>query len=417
MPGLNEENQFPQPNLVDRVVTTVNNRRSGFVAPFRPAGTPSGGVMAIGWFQKATGVFGRRESEPQPFELPCDCGVILTGFRTETPQKPVCPACGTVNFVLPVCQFPVPASVRRVWLGEEEPPPPKKAADPSPRTRPASKTHREKERVPDEAPPVELVPRPSWGERLRSAATPVRLVLLTIVVTVALTGLLMLQGARKEWARTHLRPAIDRGFEALEDRSFSTASSAFEEACLALDRLGRRDPAALAVRQLRQEVDVAARLSSSSLAELLDQVTVAKKDDDVAERFQEQAAGEWFVFDAVVQPDAKRPESCFVDVPLLLGGQPLDVAFDGVPWPRYWKQSESEGPRRMVFAAQLDRLEFSGGKSRRVTLMLRSETAMLWCHVETYQAVVLSPLDADQEASVREVLQSQREALGVGDVP
>ena len=50
----------------------------------------------------------------------------------------------------------------------------------------------------------------------------------------------------------------------------------------------------------------------------------------------------------------------------------------------------------MVFAAQLDHLATGGKGGRPATLVLRSATAELWCHVETYQAALLSPLEAEQ---------------------
>lgn len=379
--------------------------------------------MAIGWFHSAAGAFKRREAVPQPFELICDCGARVTGLRAESPQKLSCTNCGTMNFVLPACQFPIPVSVKRAWLGEETPPalPAKKktAAKSSPPVR--SRKGRTEAEAPPEAPPVLSAPRRMLSERLRSAVTPVRMVVLLIVVTVALTGVVLVRGSRQEWAREHLRPAIDRGVQALHERDFSAAAEAFDEAGLALERLGRHDASALAVHQLKQETELATKLSSSTLTEVLADVAVARQNADLAERFQTYGSGEWFLFDAVVEPDrgngAGRMERCLVDVPLALGERPLLIAFDDVPWPRFWKSSGSERAQRMVFAAELDRLELTGDKSRRPTLLLRTSTAVLWCHGETYEAVAPGALDPEQAAELRAVLQRQREALGVGEMP
>jgi hypothetical protein len=254
---------------------------------------------------------------------------------------------------------------------------------------------------------------------LRSVFTPVWLIVLAILATVVLTGAVMVRSARLEWARTQLDPAIERGKLALKERDFTAAATAFGEAGLALDRLGRQDAAALAVRQLQRETGLATQLSSRGLVDLLGALTAGKKDAALPERFQQQAAGAWLVFDAVLsrQPTSDgESEWCLVDVPMVLtGDQPLTVAFPDVPWPAAWKTWDAEAPRRVVFAAQLDRLELPGDRHLSPVLWLRSESAVLWCHNETFEALTLETLPADEAVALREVLQGQRAALGLED--
>jgi hypothetical protein len=384
--------------------------------------------MAIGWFHTAARVFQRREALPQPFELTCDCGARIAGLRSEAPQKPSCPSCGTPNFVLPACQYPIPLSVRRDWLGEEAAPvasPPKTKVPPksSPAV-PARKSRRALAAEAAETAPPPTAPRRALSERLRSAATPVRMVVLMILATIVLTAAMLVRGARLEWAREHLRPAIDRGLAALAEQDLSAANDAFAEACLALDRLGRNDAAALAVRRLQQETEIARRLSGTPLTEVLADVSVARQNADLVERFQSRGAGEWYLFDAVVQPERGgyqgRVPRCVVDVPLGLGKRSLEVAFDEVPWPMLWKSWGYEQPQRLVFAAELDRIEFTRdgmGTRNRATLLLRTSTAVLWCHGQTLEAVLPGALDGELAAELRDALQRQRAALGVGDEP
>jgi len=373
--------------------------------------------MATGWFQKATGVFSRREAPPQPYALTCDCGVQLSGVRAESPQRPSCPACGSVYFVLPACVYPIPTALRQDWFGEEivAKKPAAKAAAPAAPLRAKERTK--------PAPAEKRPPSPSARERvqaagrqLRSALTPLRLVALALLLVVGLTGLALLRGSRKEWARSHVEPAVDRGLNALRERDFPAASSAFGNAVRALDYLGRRDAAASAVRQFQREADIAAQLSSSSATELLARVSEGKKDSNLAKRFASNGAGEWMVFDAVVERHAAGGnDRCVVDVPFGLGDLPLEVEFDDVPWPSYWKTSAVSGPRRMVFAAQWDRLDLPDGRNRPARLVLRSSSAVLWCHFDSLQAITRASWEADQETSLREVLKEQRQALGVGE--
>jgi hypothetical protein len=384
--------------------------------------------MAIGWFQKATGVFSRREDPPQPFSLTCDCGVQLAGMRQAAPQKPSCPACGSTHFILPACVYPVPTTLRRDWFGEEIEPK-KPAAKPSSNSTPQTTTAtpatpRAKDRAKPAATPARP-PSPTPAERvqqaqrqLRTFFTPVRMVVLAMVVIVGLTGLMLLRSSRREWARSHVEPAVDRGLQAFRERDFSTASAAFDDAVQALDYLGRRDAAALAIRQYQRESDAAVQLSGSGIADILKALSEGKQRSNTAERFQTDVAGKWLMFDAVLElqrPAENAGKLCVVDVPLALNDQPLDLAFDDVPWPQLWKAAPGDGPRRVVFAAQWERFDPPGGQNRPATLVLRSSTAVLWCHFDTYQLVSRAALSDDDQAALRELLQSQRQALGVGD--
>uniref|UniRef100_A0A7C4LKE2 Uncharacterized protein n=1 Tax=Schlesneria paludicola TaxID=360056 RepID=A0A7C4LKE2_9PLAN len=373
--------------------------------------------MAIVWFQKAAGGLGRRTSPPQPFALTCDCGAAVKGNRSDTPQLPSCPVCGAVHFVLPASPYPLPESLRREWSGAAAP----AAAEPKPK--PISPRKENAEALPrtrpvDAPPPTPLGVRLSRAiTRLRAALTPLRLIVLGLALILAVTGVATYRNVQLDWARTRLQPAIDEGLAAFREREFNAAKVAFDEACRALDLLQRRDAAAQAVRQLQREAEAAARLSVHNLSDLLEQAAASPAAGNVEERFRQHAAGEWFLFDAVVsvaphEADATR-QRCLVDVPLRLGELPVDVVFED--WP--WKGTPSPEPVRMVFAAQLDDLRLAREPVPRATLTLRQTNAVLWCHEDAFRALWLWPGNAEQDTELRELLSAQRRMSGLGELP
>lgn len=370
--------------------------------------------MAIGWFHKTTGKWGRSSSPPQPYVLTCDCGGVLRGHRLEIPLKPSCPLCGKKRFVFPACLYPLPESLRREWAGEPAPPPLK------PRVTPAKKAGAT---TPPpsvaEATPLQV----SWLEQLRgwmpawrSQLGPLRLIAVSVVMIVAITAWLTLVNMQRERARAQIQPALERGLAAFRERRFPEALSALNEACSALDTLHRHDATANAIRQWQREAEVANRLSVYALSELLGQVASSSTTDSALEQLRQKAAGQWFLFDAVVMVitgESHPPGRCLVDLPLWLGDVPVEVVFEA--WP--WSGLPPQEPVRLIFAAQIEDLKINRAPAPLATLSLRPENSVLWCYADSYRALWPWPWDAGQEASVREVLQQQRRLAGLGDWP
>lgn len=371
--------------------------------------------MAIGWFHKTTGSWGRSSAPPQPYVLTCDCGGVLRGHRLNVPLKPSCPLCGKKQFVFPACLYPIPDSLRREWAGEPAPPPLKPRVTPEKKAKASTPTPSVAE-----AAPLQL----SWSEQLRgwmralrSQLGPLRLVAVSVVLIVTITGWLTLVNKQREHARAQIQPALERGLAAFRERRFAEAWSAFNEACSALDTLNRQDATANAIRQWQREAEVAHRLSAYALSELLGQVASSSTTDLSLEQFRQKTAGQWFLFDAVVtvvsggiHPSRTR---CLVDLPLWLGDLPVEVVFEAWPWNGLPPQERV----RLIFAAQIEDLKISRASTPQATLTLRSVNSVLWCNADSYRALWPWAWDAEQEASVREVLQQQRRLAGLGDWP
>lgn len=378
--------------------------------------------MKTDWFAQARSVFGRRTAPPppQPFAVPCNCGALLQGERTDALQKPKCPQCGQTVFVLPECVYPIPESVRQRWAGEEV-----TAPEPAPKQKPRKTVVKGDEPRGSATKP----PRPPgipWSERqrqlttsLRSQITPLRLIALAVCALVGLMTLVLARQARWSHAQAAVQPAIDAGYAALEERDFAVAAKSFTEAAAALDVLGRRDDVARTVRRLSREVAVCDQLSSESLLDLLDELHTKTDGADVAERFARQYAGRWILFDAPLFAElgreGKRSRAVRIDLPLLVREAPVEILIDGSPWPALLSGSTASSPRRVLFAAQLDRFEPATKERPTGRVWLNGATAVLWTESQTLAALEFLPTEAEQLAVVDSLLAAQRDLVEVDE--
>lgn len=371
--------------------------------------------MATGWFQRATAVFGRPEPLPQPFDVGCDCGARLQGVRASMPQKTTCPQCGTVAFILPETIYPLPDSLRRRWTGVEE-------TEPEPATlkktkKPKSSKKKDVSDIPKQPAPA-VDPGPTlderlrdWGSRLRAAATPVRLVGVAILLGFALTGCVIYRRAQWDRALTTLQGALDRGADAIQQQDFAAAAAEYQTAAGALDVLGRRDGDALRIRQTALELRAAAGLSPAPWSEIVS----AWVEGNVGDAASAAAPETWILFDAPLYPhssgEEESPKEFRVDLPFVVGKTPVDVLIDGRRWSGLLAGATASTPKRLLFAAQIDRAEKPTEERPEALLHLDGLTAVLWSDAATYAQLRLMPDDAASRAEVEGLLQGQREFL------
>ncbi|HUQ68565.1 MAG TPA: hypothetical protein VM165_03520, partial [Planctomycetaceae bacterium] len=294
-------------------------------------------AMKAGWFQQAKSVFGRPEPVAQSFSVPCDCGATLLGERAESPQKPLCPACGRPVFVLPACLYPIPESIRRSWSGVEdevlpEAPPKKKSGKKS--ASPSEPTSRPAKSKALKPPPV------PWSQRqqalttaARAQLTPLRLIAMAVCLTVTLMGYVLYRQARWSHAQSTVQASIDAGTEALSQRDFPKAAQALDEAAAALTILRRRDDAAQTIQRLARETMVCDGLSADSLPQMLTELFEQREPAELSARFARRCAGRWILFDAPLYLATEEKKSVLFDLPLLVGKELIEVRLDGRPWP------------------------------------------------------------------------------------
>ncbi|MDZ4688151.1 MAG: hypothetical protein SH850_24010, partial [Planctomycetaceae bacterium] len=257
-----------------------------------------------------------------------------------------------------------------------------------------------------------------WSQRqqamttaARAQLTPLRLIAVAVCLTVTLMGYVLYRQARWSHAQSTVQASIDAGTEALNQRDFPKAAAALDEAATALTILGRHDDAAQTIQRLAREAMVCDGLSAESLPQMLTELFEQHDATDLSTRFARRCAGRWILFDAPLYLAADEKKSVLFDLPLLVEKELVEVRLDGHPWPSLLSGSTAALPTRVIFAAQLDRLEPATKKNPVIRLWLRSDTAVLWSERETLEALDLLPTDADQLTVVDGILSTQRDVL------
>lgn len=371
--------------------------------------------MATGWFQRATAAFSRSEPIPQRYEITCDCGARLHGIRIPVPQKPACPECSTILFVLPASVYPVPTSVQRRWLGTDQP----ETVGQLPKSkkfRSVSDQRREKELARKAKAERAITQRqapvgPPLGERLRQQITPFRVIMVCVITGVALTAGVLIRNARWNQAQRELQGALDRGHAALDAGNITEAAHEFQSAVTALDILGRRDDVAEQIRRTAQEAGASASLSPRSMTESLEAWLM--KSPNQSNSFPENADA-WFLFDVALHPAtaaefAGQSKPLVVDLPLQIGKTPVLLLIEEPAWKPWLLEQSGSEPHRVLFAAQLRRGEVPSGEHAVARVWLNDATAILWSNTDTFPAAG-SLVDEQDEATLK-LIAAQREYL------
>ncbi len=374
--------------------------------------------MSTGWFQRATGVFGRPEPAPQWFDVGCDCGARLKGERAADCLKPKCPACGTVVFILPATVYPVPVSLRQRWLNPDaappadetkRPPEPEKTGRAKTGKKPAGAPVEERSRRKSvEAPAPDKAPAEALSLRLRRWFTPVRLLAIAIISGSLLTGFVLYRQVRWSQAQTQLQAALDRGTEAIEAGNFSTAAREYQAAVTSLDILGRRDVASQRIRSRQQQVQIMSEPLEEPLSTLLDNWLTAPGDNS---SLPASAGQRWLVLDTRVVPtqaDQYPAGTLLVDLPIMCGDVPVELLIE----PRSSLASlvaASSDAARVLFAAQIDRGEPPTPQRPTARVWLTARRIIPLTDDNVAEHAGLFPDEAAEREATRQLLRQQRE--------
>ena len=368
------------------------------------------------WLSRATSLFKQSPPPLETYQVECDCGAKLTGQRSASYQKPACPACSLPVFVLPANVYPRPKSANK----------PKAKQDAKPQAPPVPNTKALVKDIPALVPPTpvpkvakpveERVSRQDVLSELtyrryfhRPKITRLRAVTSAIVLMSLLTIYGLIHRHRVETAKAIVSKAADAGAVALRDRDFETAAFEFDRARQAVDVLGRTDSAALEIRQQSAETTAIAKLSSSTLTEIIEE-TLAKKAAPLQSLpLSSSIKDSWAVFDVRFHPESKGQKVYRIDAPMIVDkvGVEIEIAsdlFKGLPW-----TDESGEPSRVIFGAQFERMSQPSGDPQTSVLTLNGKTAFLWANYENFVSIGYRPPDEENEKETRALLKRQIE--------
>jgi hypothetical protein len=400
-------------------------------------------------------------SEPQPFELLCECNVRHSGLRKKSHQRIVCRTCGAALFVLPRDAYPPPPDAERIRK-RRKPKPTEPEESPPSRVSRHKRRRQEQETGPS---PISAAAdmtssafqavagtagraiRLTTSRTVRASVetargfwsfwTPLRLAGLGVLVLVTGIAVFTIRSRRIERAEQALNPAIEEGLAALERGEIPEAASRLATASDALDLLGQEDRHSQSVRAAYREARALQNLATESLLGLLEQAdeSVEKAgrerpkpgpeqsgekppplDADWAVRFDALYKEGWFVLEAPVRKlkgTDEEPRRYQVDFPIGIGPQQRTVELRA-DFEIFDQLGVTDRPQTVVFGGQLSSFRYLESKSNpRWQVRFEPESGFAWVNLSTYRRLGFLFTEWHPQPEVEQILAAQAKALGV----
>ncbi len=442
-------------------------------------------------------------SNEKPLRHVCRCGLAKDVIRADQIQRLTCSACGELGILLP----------RDVYLGSgpQAETGPSQPAQPTPKTRSsrpgaarsrranttagrarpasndttkpttASKSNttppQPARKLKSESPPKAVAEPAEPAEPLvtrrgiqsessyaphRRRVTPFRLVAVSMLVVIGLTGWWSVRQYRLSRDAGQLGEWTRKGLESFESGAFTVAAADLGRAADVLDRLGRDDPVAAMIRQRSREAEAAGGVVSESLVEILDtadRIGQSGSADAWQSQFDRDHRGRWIVMQSILEPQQLpmsaagagaglderegKPEPVVggfeAEFPFAVGdrlvrlvGRLPDLAL--LPdWGDPAKGSSddpikdpaNEGPLPVIFAAQLEAIHLDSDTDT-WRIELTAGTSFLWSDIGSLRHLgFLSGTNPDAdldvnlvdnwaERQISRILKLQAQAIGLG---
>lgn len=345
-----------------------------------------------------------------PFDVECACGRRVTGLRRATWIEAECPECCHSVFVLPVNVYPATPSVNSEILGgtfserlktvvSEMLPERTPTREPS-----EKKIGKRKSRVSEDSesevveqsqrPALRLprlrLPKVDIKRVLRRTFTPFRLLMLSMVVVVGLTGYWMshqkhVEAAQQTWLRS--AEEVD---EFLAASDMINLEATLNNAVGAGYTLGKNDSEWKAWLNLLHETEAINNLATSDLltefASAYDQ-----QDQVIADAEQNITAGALsgsFVFDSWLTAASDQPDVYLMEFPAAPGRHAVDVF---IPLPQLAELIQQAGDGRTVFAARFRSVAAPASRSNGAAA---DDTWRFWVDADSF-VLITSPVHCE----------------------
>ena len=213
--------------------------------------------------------------------------------------------------------------------------------------------------------PLVRLPRASIAVVIRRIFTPFRLLMLSAVVLIAVTGWWMVTQRRLDEARRIWRREMDVAERALDGKDMSALHDSLAKAVAAGQVLRRDDAEARRATSLLLQTKALRELSSSDLVSALS-VCVdpgGRLDHTRAETATAALSGKWFVFEC---PLLKSRNGLKADLPLIVNSVPVTVTVES----EVLQQAVTALPQSpLLFVASVETCEvIAGGPEFRIQL-------------------------------------------------
>ena len=384
------------------------------------------------WLSRAKEALSGREAEvaPEPIEIACPCGGKVAAMRRPEFQRVLCKGCGESFFLLPLDVYPRPI----VKVPKVKPP---KSAEP------AKANSSDKSAPTAEAAPARKsldLPAKLTAVRgkVRTQFTPLRLIVLSLLTVIGLTGWWQWNRAARSSAEVDFKTATEAGTAALRKLDLVEAALHFGRAAAAADILKRTDSPAEQVRQKHRQLTALNSLLTRSMLELIEAARATRRRESALAAESEFAnlhAGRWLVLQSEITPPADPAASAiapweqrvqiFDEALILTANLPVfsriqatspmpAAAPDAAPandQPASVSALNDLGQREVVFAAQVESLKWNAEQTAWV-LTLKSPSGFLWTDYDLLLAAGLPPDELHTEPRLRAMLTEQSRWIG-----
>src|SRR5262249_5848304 len=154
---------------------------------------------------------------------------------------------------------------------------------------------------------------------------------------------------------------IDAGLAAFQKGDWQNAADEYRQASRDLDRLGRRDPESLRIRQRSRELTTIVNLATTSLYDICDvaRPAVSGGADAWKRQFDQLYRGQWIVVEGEIVQGAGPggTTQAIVRYPFPIDGAPVIVNAD---LKALTPLTIDAKPRKAIFAGQLESLNREG---------------------------------------------------------
>ncbi len=385
-----------------------------------------------GWLSRAKGALSGREAEValEPMKFACPCGHKVEATRRSEFQRVLCSDCGERFFLLPIDVYPRPVmKIRKVQS-------PKSAE--TTKTKSPSKLSTPTEVAPAR-PGIDLQAELTTAlTKVRSRFTPLRLIVLSLLTVIGLTGWWQWNRAARSSAEADFKSATESGMAALQKADYVEAAQHFSRAAAAADLLHRTDVSAEQARQMHRQLTALNSLLTRSLIELIEAARATRLRENVLaaeSEFTNLHAGRWLVMQSEIAPPEASTTPADVqweqriqifDEPLVLTANlpafakiqatspvspvtPASASAD--PPPAGASALNDLGQREVVFAAQVESLKWNSEQSAWV-LTLKASSGFLWTDYGLLLAAGLPPDELHTEPRLRAMLTEQSGWIG-----
>lgn len=368
----------------------------------------------MGWFSSSSGSsVADLDEVGGPVELTCLCGEKAYGVRSEMPRRVVCKKCKSPLFLLPRSPYPAPRTgVKKARKGKKKK-----------RSRSTAGS-----RTPSLSLPkvniggffgsllgILLFPF-TWTANVfshaavgtaRWVAKPLHLAIFLICLILSVTGLWTYHRWQFDQATRLLAVLPQQGLQFLDEGKIAEAGEIFRKTSQAVATVGRTDFEARKWQQLARETNAVKTLSSTTLEDLVADVSDFHKQPTLKWRevFTRNYQGQWLILDSTALREGENGQT-HLEVPFSVNGEQVRLTLD---FPDQTLSSGNLSPTRAIFAAQIRDCLSEGRLGWNVTL--DPSSVVYLTNPQIYTSLRLMTGDSAVDEETRKFLEQQAKQL------